>query len=354
MTLSLPGIPGGDQQRALKGSAGPGSILIGVSMKAIRYYRFGSPDVLQLQDVDKPVIGDNEVLVRVRAASLNPLDLYYLHGLPYIARVEVGLTRPKAHGLGLDMAGTVEAVGSSATGFQPGDEVFGGGSQTLAEYLVVGDDAAVLRKPAGLTFEQAAAVPVSAFTALQALRDKARVRPGHKVLVNGAAGGVGPFAVQIAKAFGAEVTGVCSTGNVDMVASLGADHVIDYTREDFTRTGRRYDVLVDIAGSRRLSECRRVLRPDGVLVGVGAPNKGRWIGPMRRPVKMLLAAPVVSQKMIFFMAEQRRDDLVVLRELLETGKVTPVIDRTYPLSEVPAAIRYLETGHARGKVVITI
>jgi len=323
-------------------------------MKAIRYYRFGSPDVLQLQDVDKPVIGDNEVLVRVRAASLNPLDLYYLHGLPYIARVEVGLTRPKAHGLGLDMAGTVEAVGSSATGFQPGDEVFGGGSQTLAEYLGVGDDAAVLGKPAGLTFEQAAAVPVSAFTALQALRDKARVRPGHKVLVNGAAGGVGPFAVQIAKAFGAEVTGVCSTRNVDMVASLGADHVIDYTRQDFTRTGRRYDVLVDIAGSRRLSECRRVLRPGGVLVGVGAPNKGRWIGPMRRPVKMLLAAPVVSQKMIFFMAEQRRDDLVVLRELLETGKVTPVIDRTYPLSEVPAAIRYLETGHARGKVVITI
>jgi len=323
-------------------------------MKAIRYYRFGPPGVLRLEDVDKPVIGDNQVLVRVRAASLNPLDLYYLHGLPYIARVQVGLARPKAHGLGLDLAGTVEAVGSSATGFQPGDEVFGGGSQTLAEYVSVGAEAAVLGKPVGLTFEQAAAVPVSAFTALQALRDKARVRPGHKVLVNGAAGGVGPFAVQIAKAFGAEVTGVCSTRNTDMVASLGADHVIDYTRQDFTRTGRRYDVLVDIAGSRRLSECRRVLGPGGVLVGVGAPNKGRWIGPMRRPVTMLLAAPVVSQKMIFFMAEQRKDDLAVLRELLETGKVTPVIDRTYPLSEVPAAIRYLETGHARGKVVITI
>src|SRR5215469_17560957 len=237
------------------------------SMKAIRYYRYGSADVLELEDIARPVIGDSEVLVRVRAASLNPLDLYYLHGLPYIARVEVGLTRPKDHGLGLDMAGTVEAVGSSATGFQPGDEVFGGGSQTLAEYVVVSDDAAVRGKPAGLTFEQAAAVPVSAFTALQALRDKARVRPGHKVLVNGAAGGVGPFAVQIAKAFGAAVTGVCSTRKVDMVASLGADHVIDYTRQDFTRTGWRYDVLVDIAGSRRLSECRRVLRPDGVLVG---------------------------------------------------------------------------------------
>jgi NADPH:quinone reductase-like Zn-dependent oxidoreductase len=323
-------------------------------MKAIRYYRFGSPDVLRLQDVDKPAIGDNEVLVRVRAASLNPLDLYYLHGLPYIARMQVGLTRPKAHGLGLDLAGTVEVVGRHATSFQPGDEVFGGGSQTLAEYLSVGDDAAVLRKPAGLTFEQAAAVPVSAFTALQALRDKARVRPGHKVLVNGAAGGVGPFAVQIAKAFGAEVTGVCSTKNVDMVASLGADHVIDYTREDFTRTGRRYDVLVDIAGSRKLSECRRVLAPSGVLVGIGAPSKGRWIGPMSRPIKMLVAAPVVSQKMTFFMAEQRKDDLAALRELLETGQVTPVIDRTYPLSEVPEAIRYLETGHARGKVVITI
>jgi len=323
-------------------------------MKAIRYYRFCSPAVLLLQDVDKPATGDNEVLVRVRAASLNPLDLYYLHGLPYIARMQVGLTRPKAHGMGLDLAGTVEVVGRHATSFQPGDEVFGGGSQTLAEYLSVGDDAAVLRKPAGLTFEQAAAVPVSAFTALQALRDKARVRPGHKVLVNGAAGGVGPFAVQIAKAFGAEVTGVCSTKNLDMVASLGADHVIDYTREDFTRTGRHYDVLLDIAGSRKLSECRRVLAPSGVLVGVGAPSTGRWIGPMSRPIKMLVAAPVVSQKMTFFMAEQRKDDLAVLRELLETGQVTPVIDRTYPLSDVPEAIRYLETGHARGKVVITI
>jgi NADPH:quinone reductase-like Zn-dependent oxidoreductase len=323
-------------------------------MKAIRYYRFGSPDVLRLQDVDKPAIGGNEVLVRVRAASLNPLDLYYLHGLPYIARMQVGLTRPTAHGLGFDLAGTVEMVGRNATSFQPGDEIFGGGSQTLAEYLSVGDDAAVLGKPAGLTFEQAAAVPVSALTALQALRDKARVRPGHKVLVNGAAGGVGPFAVQIAKAFGAEVTGVCSTKNVAMVAALGADHVIDYTREDFTRTGRHYDVLLDIAGSRKLSECRRVLAPGGVLVGIGAPSKGRWIGPMRRPVKMLVAAPVVSQKMTFFMAQQNKDDLAVLRELLETGQVTPVIDRTYPLSEVPAAIRYLETGHARGKVVITI
>jgi NADPH:quinone reductase-like Zn-dependent oxidoreductase len=322
-------------------------------MKAIRYHRYGRSEVLELQDVDKPAINDNEVLVRVRAAALNPLDLYYLHGLPYIARVQVGLTRPRAHGLGLDMAGTIEAAGRNVTSFQPGDEVFGSGSQTLAEYLSFGEGAAVVRKPGCLTFEQAAAVPVSAFTALQALRDKAQVRPGHKVLVNGAAGGVGPFAVQIAKALGAEVTAVCSTRNVDMVASIGADHIVDYTREDFTRSGQRYDVLVDIAGSRRLSECRGVLAPAGVLVGVGAPNKGRWIGPMSRSVTMLLLAPVVSQKMTFFMAEQRKDDLIVLRELLEAGKLTPIIDRTYRLGEVPEAIRYLETGHARGKVVIT-
>lgn len=323
-------------------------------MKAIRYYRYGSSDVLQVQDTDKPAIKDNEVLVRVRAASLNPLDLYDLHGLPYIMRMQAGLIRPKANGLGLDMAGTIEAVGKDVTSYQPGDEVFGGRSQTLAEYVAVREDAAMAIKPADLTFEQAAAVPVAALTALQALRDKARVRPGHKVLVNGAAGGVGPFAVQIAKALGAEVTGVCSTRNVDMVASLGADHVVDYAKEDFTRSSQRYDVLVDIAGSRTLSECRRVLARSGVLVGVGAPSKGRWLGPMRRFVTMLLVAPVVSQQMTFFMAELSRDDLAVLCDLLETGKVRPVIDRTYPLSEVPQAIRYLETGHARAKVVITI
>lgn len=250
-------------------------------MKAIRYYRYGSTDVLRLQDVDEPAINDDQVLVRVRAASLNPLDLYHLHGRPYIARMETGLTRPKAHGLGLDMAGTIEAVGKNVTSYQPGDEVFGSRSQALAEYLAVREGAAMARKPASLTFEQAAAVPVSALTALQALRDKANVRPGHKVLVNGAAGGVGSFAVQIARAFGAEVTGVCSAANADMVASLGADHVIDYAREDFTRSSQRYDALVDIAGSRRLSECRRVLTHRGVLVGVGAPSKGRWIGRAR-------------------------------------------------------------------------
>jgi len=332
----------------------PGTIRDGSVMKAIRYFRYGPADVLRVQDVARPAAGDDEVLVRVRAAALNPLDLYYLHGVPYIARLQVGLIRPRSHGLGLDMAGTVEDVGRKVTAFRPGDEDFGSASQTLAEYIAVREDAAVLGKPASLTFEQAAAVPVSAFTALQALRDRARVGPGHKVLVNGATGGVGPFAVQIAKALGAEVTGVCSARNLDLVASLGADHVIDYAREDFTRPGRRYDVLVDIAGNRPLSACRRALAPAGVLVGVGAPDKGRWIGPMSRSVKMRAAAPFARQTMTFFMAEQSKADLVVLRQLLETGKITPVIDRTYPLGEVPEAVRYLEQGHARGKVVITI
>jgi NADPH:quinone reductase-like Zn-dependent oxidoreductase len=323
-------------------------------MKAIRYDRYGSSEVVRLEDVDTPAIGDGDVLVRVRAASLNPLDLFYLHGRPYIGRMQIGLIRPKASGFGFDMAGTIEAVGRDVIGFKPGHEVFGGHSQTLAEYISVGPDAAVLAKPASLSFEQAAAVPIAAFTALQALRDKAGVQPGQKVLVNGAAGGVGTFTVQIAKALGAEVTGVCSTANMEMVASLGADHVVDYTKDDFTRSGQCYDVLVDIAGSRTFAECRRVLARKGVLVGVGAPNKGRWLGPLSRSLKMLVIAPVVSQKMTFFMAEQRRDDLAVLSELFETGKVTPVVDRVYPLADVAAAIRYLETGHARGKVVITI
>jgi NADPH:quinone reductase-like Zn-dependent oxidoreductase len=240
--------------------------------------------------------------------------------------------------------------------FGPGDDVFGdilshmGG---FAEYVCV-PQTALAAMPAGLTYEQAAALPQAGAIAWQGIRDKGQVQPGQQVLINGGGGGSGMYAVQLARLAGAEVTGVDNAEKLEFMRSLGADHVIDYTREDFTRTGRRYDVLVDIAGSRKLSECRRVLAPSGVLVGVGAPSKGRWIGPMSRPVKMLLAAPVVSQKMTFFMAEQRKDDLAALRELLETGQVTPVIDRTYPLSEVPEAIRYLETGHARGKVVITI
>jgi len=327
-------------------------------MKAIRYYRYGPPDVLELQDIDMPAVGDDEVLVRVRAASVNPLDWHFMRGAPYLLRAMAGLSRPRASAarLGADMAGSVEAVGANVTEFRPGDQVFGGLDDrgTLAEYISIRQDAAVLAKPARLTFEQAASVPVAGCTALQALRDKGQVRPGHKVLINGASGGVGTFAVQLAKAFGAEVTGVCSTQNAELVASIGADQVIDYAREDFTRAGRRYDLLVDIAGNRTLAETRRVLAPKGVLVGVGGPNKGRWIGPLGRSVRMALLSPAVSQRMVFFLARQNKADLAVLRELLEAGKVTPVVDRTYPLSEVAEAIGYLEEGHARGKVAITV
>ena len=327
-------------------------------MKAVRYHRYGGPDVLELQEVAMPAAGDGELLVRVRAASVNPLDWHFMRGAPYLVRMMAGLSRPKpsASRLGADMAGSVEAVGQDVTGFQPGDEVFGSLEErgTLAEYISVRADAVVLQKPAGLTFEQAAAVPVAAFTALQALRDKGRVQSGQKVLINGASGGVGTFAVQIAKALGAEVTGVCSTANVGMVASIGADHVVDYTREDFTRAERRYDLLIDIAGNRSLAETRRVLAPKGALVLVGGPNKGRWIGPFGRTIRMLMQSPAVSQRMVSFLAHQNRDDLAVLRELLDAGKVTPVIDRAYRLNQVAEAVRYLETGHARGKVVITV
>jgi NADPH:quinone reductase-like Zn-dependent oxidoreductase len=327
-------------------------------MKAIRFYRHGPPEVLELADIDVPAVGDDEVLVRVRAASVNPLDWHFMRGAPYLVRAMAGLSRPRASAtrLGADMAGSVEAVGRNVTGFRPGDEVFGGLEDrgTLAEYLSIRHDGVVLTKPAGLSFEQAAAVPVAGFTALQALRDKGRIQAGQQVLINGAAGGVGTFAVQLAKAFGAVVTGVCSTGNAELVASLGADQVIDYTREDFTRTGRRYDLLVDIAGNRTLAQTRRVLAPRGVLVGVGGPNKGRWVGPLARSARMAVLSPAVSQRMVFFLAHQNKDDLAVLRGLLQSGKVTPVIDRTYPLSQAAEAIGYLEQGHARGKVVLTI
>jgi NADPH:quinone reductase-like Zn-dependent oxidoreductase len=315
-------------------------------MKAIRYYTYGPPDVLALEDADVPAVGARDVLVRVRAASVNPLDYLLMRGTPFLVRGRAGLSRPKVKGLGADMAGQVEAVGKDVTEFNPGDEVFGSRSETFAEYVSIPEDGVVLAKPANLPFEEAASVGVAAFSALQALRDKGHIQPGHKVLVNGAAGGVGTFAVQIAKALGAEVTGVCSTRNVEMVASIGADHVVDYTQQDFTRAGQRYDLLVDTVANRTLSDCRRVLTPKGIFVGVGG-------GPSD-VFKMVVFSSVVSQKMAPLLGHQDRDDLVVLRELLEDGKVTPVIDRTYPLNEVPEAIRYLEHGHARGKVVITV
>jgi NADPH:quinone reductase-like Zn-dependent oxidoreductase len=323
------------------------------AVKAIRYHVYGGPDVLTLEDVPMPALADDDILVRVRAAAVNPLDFHYLRGTPYALRAISGLSRPKVKGLGADMAGVVEAAGRNVTRFQVGDEVFGGRSETFAEYVRLPQDGVVERKPPNLTFEQAASVPVAAFSALQALRDKARVRAEQKVLINGAAGGVGTFAVQIAKAFGAEVTGVCSTAKVDLVRSIGADHVVDYTKEDFTRNGQRYDALIDMAGSKPVSQCRRILTRNGVLVAVGGPVTGQWISPLMGPVKLLALSPMVSQRLVPFLARQRQADLAVLRQLLEDGKVTPVIDRTYPLPEVPEAIRYLEQGHAAGKVVIT-
>jgi NADPH:quinone reductase-like Zn-dependent oxidoreductase len=323
-------------------------------VKATVYHRFGSPDVLELQDVDQPDLTDDGVLVRVRASSVNPAEWFAVTGRPYIARPGAGLRRPKQTVPGGDFAGTVEAVGSAVTDLRPGDAVFGGTSSggAFAEYVCV--TGTVVAKPANLTFEQAAAVPTAAVTALQGLRDHGRLRPGHTVLVNGASGGVGTFAVQLAKAFGAEVTGVCSTHNVELVRSLGADHVVDYTREDFTRSGRRYDLLLDVVGSRSWSDCRRVLGQDATLVLIGGPKTNPWVGPLGHVVSIRLASLRASQKVVFFLAKFNREDFLVLSELLETGKVTPAIDRRYQLSEVPAALGYLGEGHARAKVVITV
>ncbi len=327
-------------------------------MKAVVYSKYGSPDVLQIKDVAKPVPKDNEVLIRVRAASVNPLDWHFMRGRPYIVRFMAGLLKPKVTRLGVDVAGQVEAVGGKVTGFKPGDEVFGACRGAFAEYVCASESTLIL-KPDNVTFEQAASVQVAAFTALQGLRDKGRIRPGQRVLINGAAGGVGTFAVQIAKSFGAEVTGVCSTGNVDMVRSIGADRVIDYTKEDYTRrdfsgTGQRYDLILDCVGNHSLLACRRVLTPKGIHVGVGG-SSGPWmIGLLARAITGPVLSRLGSRKFVTFMARSNKEDLAVMSELMKTGKVTPVIDKRYGLSEVPEAIRYLEEGHARGKVVITL
>jgi NADPH:quinone reductase-like Zn-dependent oxidoreductase len=326
-------------------------------MKAVVYTNYGSPDVLEIRDIKKPVPNDDQVLIKVRAASINPLDWHFMEGTPYIMRaMGVGLRKPKDPRLGVDYAGTVEAVGKNVTQFKPGDEVLGGKSGAFAEYVCARADRAIVLKPANITFEQAASVPIAAITALQGLRDKGKIQPGQKVLINGASGGVGTFAVQIAKSFGADVTGVCSTRNLDMVRSLGADHVINYTKEDFTKNGQRYDLILDNVGTQPLSGFRRVLNPNGILVmiGGGGPNDGGLIGPLGRPVKALLLSPFISQKMGMLMAELNKKDLTILGDLMQSGKVTPVIDRTYPLSQIAEAIRYLEQGHARGKVIITM
>jgi NADPH:quinone reductase-like Zn-dependent oxidoreductase len=323
-------------------------------MKAVVYCDYGVAN-LKFQDIEKPAPADDQLLVRVRAASVNPLDWHFVEGTPYLMRaLAAGLRKPKDTQLGVDFAGTVEAVGKNVTKFKPGDEVFGGRTGAFADYVCIRESRAVALKPASVTFEQAASVPIAGITALQALRDKGQLQAGQKVLINGASGGVGTFAVQIAKSLGADVTGVCSTRNVDLVRSLGADHVIDYTKEDFTKTDQLYDLIVDNVGNRSLSECRRVLKPKGtfVLVGGGGANEQGLIGPMAKPLKLMLVSPFVSQKMGMILAELNHDDLALLADLMQSGKVKPVIDRTYKLSDVPEAIKYLEQGHARGKVII--
>src|SRR5438105_2519193 len=326
-------------------------------MKAIVRCDYGLAN-LKLEDTEKPVPDNDQILVKVHAVSVNPLDWHYVEGTPYFMRaIGVGLRKPKEIRLGVDFAGTIEAVGKNVTQFKPGDEVFGGRDGAFAEYVCRRAVGAVAPKPADLTFEQAASLNIAGITALQAVRDKGKVQPGQKVLINGASGGVGTFAVQIAKSFGAEVTGVCSTRNLEMVRSLGADHVIDYTKEDFAKGDQRYDVILDNVPNHSLSECRRVLNPQGkyVLIGGGGPNDSRWIGGLAKALDAAVYSKFVKQKMGMMMADPSTKDLTLLREMVQSGKIKPVIDRTYKsLSEVPDALRYLEEGHARGKVVIMV
>jgi NADPH:quinone reductase-like Zn-dependent oxidoreductase len=326
-------------------------------MRAVVYCDYGVKNV-KLQEIEKPTPTDDQLLVRVRAASVNPLDWHFIEGTPYIGRFLFGMgpRKPKDTRLGVDFAGIVEATGKSVTKFKPGDEVFGGRTGAFADYVCVRETRAVALKPANISFEQAASVPIAAITALQALRDKGHLQAGQSVLINGASGGVGTFAVQLAKSYGAHVTGVCSTRNVDLVRSLGAEQVIDYTKEDFAHTGQRYDLILDNVGTQPLSQFRSALNPKGtcVLIGGGGPNDGRWLGPITRPLKAMLLSPFVSQKFGMLLAELNHDDLAYLADLMQSGKVRPVIDRTYKsLREIPDAIRYLEQGHARGKVVVS-
>jgi NADPH:quinone reductase-like Zn-dependent oxidoreductase len=322
-------------------------------MKAIVARCYGPPEVLKLAEVQKPIPKDNELLVKVRAASVNPLDWHMMRGSPYIMRLDAGIGAPKDTRMGVDFAGTVEAVGRNVTQFKVGDEVFGGRDGAFAEYIQVREDRAVALKPSNITFEQAAAVPIAALTALQALRDQGHLQRGQRVLINGASGGVGTFAIQIAKSMGAEVTGVCSTRNVEMVRKLGADRVIDYTKESYTSGTEQYDLILDNVGNEGLLASRRVLKPDGIFVIIGGP-KGDWLGPLASPLKAMVVSPFVKQKMGFFIASMDPKDLNTLRDLMQSGAVTPVIDRTYPLAQTPEAVAYVEEGHARGKVVITV
>jgi len=328
-------------------------------MKAAIYTRYGPPDVVQMAEVEKPVPRDDEVLIRVRAAAVNPYDWHFMRGEPYPVRIAAGgLRKPKDSRLGADVAGEIEAAGRNITQFKPGDAVFGSCKGAFAEYACASESNLAM-KPDNVTFEQAASVPIAAFTALQGLRrggltKDGKIQSGHKVLINGAAGGVGTFAVQIAKSFGAVVTGVCSTRNVEMVRSIGADQVVDYTQEDFTKSARRYDVVLDCVGNHSFSECRRVMNPRGIYVGAGGTSDNWMIVPLTRAIKALVLSWFVSQKQVMVLAKPSKEDLTFMGELMAIGKVTPVIDKRYGLSEVREAVRYLEAGHARGKVVITV
>jgi NADPH:quinone reductase-like Zn-dependent oxidoreductase len=321
-------------------------------MKAIVYEEYGPREVLRYADVDPPMIGDNEVLIRVRAASLNPLDGHFMRGTPYALRLRAGLKKPTKTRLGVDVAGRVEAIGQHVRRFAPGDEVFGVCEGAFAE-LASARESGLSKKPAGVTFEQAAAVPIAGLTALQGLRDKGRLQRGQSVLINGAAGGVGTMAMQIARAFGARVTGVCSARNVDLVRSLGAEHVINYTKADFTRIGEHYDIVFDTIGNHSLIACREVLQPEGTCVIVGG-RSGRWVAPLGRVVQAEILSRLVRQKFVAFLAQARAEDLATLGDMMARGELTPVIDRRYRLAEVSTAIAYLEQGHARGKVVVTM
>ena len=340
---------------AMKATSGEEETVSTTAMQAIVCDRYGPVERLRPEEIEKPVLDADRVIVRVRAASVNPVDLHSIKG-GLLIRLTSGLRGPKQSVPGVDVAGVVEAVGENVTDFRPGDEIFGTGPGALAEYLRGGKN--LVPKPANLTFEQAAAIPVAGITALQGLRDKGLLHAGQTVLINGAAGGVGTFAVQIAKAFGGEVTAVCSTRNVDLVRSLGADHVVDYTHEDFARSEQDYDIVFDLVGNRPLADLRRVLKPEGILVLSGGGHDRGHGGGMRGPLvligKSLLLSRFVRQKLVFFLAQINKADLLVLKDLIEAGKVMPVVDRTYPLSETAQAFRYLEAGHARGKVIVTV
>ncbi len=322
-------------------------------MNAIVRSTYGPPDSLVVQQIERPAVDDDAVIVRVHAASVNPLDWHNLTGTPLVTRLQAGIRKPKAPlTLGVDMAGRVEEVGKNVQAFHPGDEVFGGSGGSFADFVSVPENG-IAHKPANLTFEQAAAVPVAGLTALQALRNKANVQPGQKVLINGAAGGVGTFAVQIAKVLGAEVTGVCSTRNVEATLSLGADHVVDYGLEDFSGRGDRYDVILDNVGNRSLSDCRRCLEPGGTYVVCSGPKR-RWLGPLGRFAGTALTFAFLRQKGVPFLAQIQSEDLVTLRQLIEKGAVLPVIDRRYALQDAAKALQYLELGHAQGKIVLDV